>query len=1039
MNKADNENRDLRRLLRDLVALATTPAAWVGRAPAQIAESVADLLLHTLRADAVYICLRSQNSIEVVRDGQRPGFAEEARTLLSNSVPGSLYVDTITSPKWPISLKVAVQPIGISGEDGFIVIGCADAEFPSEAENLLLSVGANQAAVALRAARLRAEADSERNRLRDLLAQAPAAMGLLMGPEHRWTYVNDEYVRLTGRNDPDDFLGKSVVESLPEIRTQGFIELLDEVYRTGKPFFGREMKTNLERSAKGLSNESYWDFVYQPVRDAVGHVDGILVHAVEVTDRVLARKNIEESERKYRDLAESATIALHWVGADGTILWANKAELEMLGYTAEEYIGHKITEFHLDSPVINDILNRLCRGEKLREYQARLQAKDGSIRHVIIDSSVLFENGKFIHTRCFTRDITERKLAEQRLQQSEARFRAIVETTPECVKLVARDGTLLHMNSAGLSMVEAERAEMVVGKSVYDLIAPEDCLRFREFNERICQGERGSLEFDLLGLKGTRRHMETHAAPLQNPDESLVQLAVTRDVTERKNAEMALRESEQKLRVVTDATPVMIWMSGTDKLCYYFNKSWLDFVGRALEQEMGNGWAENVHPDDFDRCLQIYVSSFDARQPFEMEYRLRHHTGEYRWILDHGVPRHGPDGTFEGYVGGCLDIHDQKEASQARSRLAAIVESSDEAIISKDLNGLVTSWNRQAERLFGYTEQEMIGRSILTIIPPELHRDEDMILSKIRNGEKIDHFETVRVAKSGERIEVSISISPVRDENGRVVGAAKIARDIRESKKIERTLRTTEKLAAAGRLAATVAHEINNPLEAVANLVYLAKRDVRDAEKVASYLNSAKQELNRVAHITRQTLGFYRDTSSPVRFNVASTLDDVLGLYERRFETRNIRVVKQYDDDAEIVALAGEIRQAFSNLLTNALDAMPSAGTLSLRIHKSHKWDNAHAPGVRIVIADSGSGISPEHKQNLFQPFFTTKADVGTGLGLWITRGIIEKHGGSIRARSRTGQKHGTTFSMFLPGVPKHSREQAQLGTQPEHELVAGD
>ncbi len=1143
-----------------------------------------------------------------------------------------------------------------------------------------------------REAQLRAEAELERTRLQELLVQAPAAIGLMFGPEHRWVFVNDQYVRVTGRGGPADFLGKTLLESLPEMETQQFVQLLDEVYRTGKPYFGNEMKAVLNRAPGGKPEDAYFDFVYQPLRTASGEVEGVLVHAVEVTAKVHARKDaeqtaerlrlaysagqigawewdpvkntrslsdelhemfaidrsnpdsaqtwasrvhpddlsmvlekmekghsdgemefeyrylprqgevhwfyckgrrslgttqmfgivqdvterkraaeaLEQSEKKYREFAETATVALHWVGADGTIIWANQAELDMLGYTAEEYIGQPIAQFHVDAPVIDDILTRLCRGDKLREYEARLRAKDGSIRYAVIDSSVLFENGKFIHTRCFTRDITERKLAEQRLQQSEARLRGIVETTPECVKLVSRDGTLLHMNSAGLSMIGVDCAETVVGKSLYDLVVPEDRERYREFNERICLGEHGTMEFDILGFNGVRRRMETHAAPLRNSDGSVAHLAVSRDITQRKIAEQALRESEQKLRVVTDATPVMIWMAGTDKLCYYFNKSWLDFVGRTLEQEAGNGWAENVHPDDFNRCLEIYVTCFEARQSFEMEYRLRHHTGEYRWILDHGVPRYTPEGTFEGYVGGCLDIHDQKEsaekvrlasealrkseerlralvnatsyvvyrmspdwsemwqldgrgfisdtqeplnnwidvyiypddqvtvwgairraiatktafelehrvrrvdgslgwtlsravpvldsrgnivewfgaasdittrkvAEQARRRLAAIVESSHEAIISKDLNGIVTSWNRQAERLFGYKENEMLGRSILTIIPPELHRDEHMILSKIKAGEKIDHFETVRLAKSGERIEVSISISPVRDENGQVVGAAKIARDIRENKKIERTLRTTEKLAAAGRLAATVAHEINNPLEAVANLVFLAKRDLPDAEKVSSHLQSAKQELNRVAHITRQTLGFYRDTSSPVQFNVANTLDDLLGLYERRLETRKIRLVKNYERDAEIVALAGEIRQALSNLLTNALDAMPSGGMLELRIRKCHQWNDARTPGVRIVVADSGSGIGPEHKQNLFQPFFTTKADVGTGLGLWITRGIIEKHGGFIRAKSSIGERHGSTFSIFVPCDTTRNRELSQPRALAENELVAGD
>lgn len=348
--------------------------------------------------------------------------------------------------------------------------------------------------------------------------------------------------------------------------------------------------------------------------------------------------------------------------------------------------------------------------------------------------------------------------------------------------------------------------------------------------------------------------------------------------------------------------------------------------------------------------------------------------------------------------------------------LAAIVESSDDAIASKDLNGVVTSWNRSAERLFGYKAEEIIGKPITTIIPPELLSDEEMILSKIRRGERIEHFETVRLSKSGERIDVSLSISPVRDEQGNIVGAAKIVRDIRQNKKIERALRTTEKLAAAGRLAATVAHEINNPLEAVNNLVYLAKRDLADAEKVGKYLALAQRELDRVAHIARQTLGFYRDTSSPTRFSIVKSLEDLLFLYERRFESRNIRVVRQFKDEGEVTALAGEIRQALSNLISNASDAMPAGGQLVIRVSKSRSWKNSNQNGVRVTVVDSGTGIPTQARKNLFEPFFTTKADIGTGLGLWITKNIVEKHEGSIRLLTRTGSKqHGTAFSIFLP------------------------
>jgi len=363
-----------------------------------------------------------------------------------------------------------------------------------------------------------------------------------------------------------------------------------------------------------------------------------------------------------------------------------------------------------------------------------------------------------------------------------------------------------------------------------------------------------------------------------------------------------------------------------------------------------------------------------------------------------------------------MNIVERPSRPSVNSHLAAIVESSEDAIASKDLNGTITSWNKSAERLFGYTAQEIIGQPVTLIIPPELHDDEPRILSKIRAGERIEHFETVRMHNDGGRINVSLTVSPIKDEKGRIVGAAKIVRDITEKKKIDRALRVTEKLAAAGRLAATVAHEINNPLEAVTNLVYLAKMDVHNTELVMEYLEIASRELDRVAHITRQTLGFYRDTSSASRLSVTHIMDDLLSFYERRFESRKISVVKQYDGNIEITALVGELRQAFSNLIGNAIDAMPGGGTLAIRVRQTHAWNKARRPGVRITILDTGHGIEPQHRKNLFQPFFTTKEDVGTGLGLWITRSIVEKHGGLIGVKSRTSpDSHGTAFSIFLP------------------------
>jgi PAS domain S-box-containing protein len=496
--------------------------------------------------------------------------------------------------------------------------------------------------------------------------------------------------------------------------------------------------------------------------------------------------------------------------------------------------------------------------------------------------------------------------------------------------------------------------------------------------------------------------------------------------------ERALRESEQRFKVVTEAMPVMVWMSGTDKLCTYFNKSWLDFVGRTLEQECGNGWTENVHADDFERCLQIYVSSFDARQPFEMHYRLRHHSGEFRWILDHGIPRHAPDGTFEGYVGGCLDIHEQKEAAEQMKtaflisqRLAAIVDSSNDAIVSKDLNGIVISWNPAADKIFGYAAEEMIGRSIRTLIPPELQDDEERILATIARGERIEHFETTRLTKTGKRIDVSLTISPVKDVTGRIVGAAKIARDVTAQKKAEHALRTAERLASVGRLAATVAHEINNPLEAVTNLLYLAKERT-DRHDVRKFLVQAEEELDRVSHVTKQTLGFYRDTKNPSAVRIGALVTPLIAALKPRSRNKGVEICLEIKEDPEIYAVAGDIRQLIANLLSNSIDAVQTGGHIRIRVSGGRAHRDGPLFGGRITIADSGRGIPAEVRQRLFEPFFTTKEDVGTGLGLWVCKGIVDKHHGSIRVKSSTDVgRSWTVFSVFLPSIQAQSAEEA--------------
>lgn len=429
-------------------------------------------------------------------------------------------------------------------------------------------------------------------------------------------------------------------------------------------------------------------------------------------------------------------------------------------------------------------------------------------------------------------------------------------------------------------------------------------------------------------------------------------------------------------------------------------------------------WTKNVHPDDMAR-MPAQFEQANRTGIMEFEYRYYHPVKGLRWFYCKGA-RISAENRMFGIV---MDITDRKRAEDASQRLAAIVQSSDDAIISKDTNGIITSWNPGAEKMFGYKPEEIIGKPITTIIPPDLQGDENVILAKIRRGERIDHFETTRLTKTGEQVEVSLTVSPIKDETGRVIGAAKIARDVGQRKKAEEALRTSEKLASVGRLAATVAHEINNPLAAVVNLIYLIKKDPGLPAGVKQYVTMAEEELARIGSLTRQTLGFYREERGAVLVRLGELSQAIVTVFLPKAANKSIHLSLQVRSDPEIQAFKGELRQLIANLLGNSIDAVPQNGSIVLRV-RAAKAGNRRGGGVRLTIADSGPGIPDAIRARIFEPFFTTKQDVGTGLGLWICKNIVEKHKGSLRLRSSTTPGHSwTVFSIFLPAEAASTEE----------------
>jgi PAS domain S-box-containing protein len=363
----------------------------------------------------------------------------------------------------------------------------------------------------------------------------------------------------------------------------------------------------------------------------------------------------------------------------------------------------------------------------------------------------------------------------------------------------------------------------------------------------------------------------------------------------------------------------------------------------------------------------------------------------------------------------------ESRAERTTREMAAIVEYSCDAIFSTDPAGTITSWNRAAEQLYGYSAEEAVGSSVARLAPPERRDEVERNGEILTRGGHVPSYRTERMRRDGTRWPVLLSISPLRNARGQMVGASVIARDMSAEKQSEEAIRRNEKLATTGRLAASIAHEINNPLEAVVNLLYLARHDPSHAE---NYLTLAEQEVGRVAQLAQQTLGFVRDTNSPGSMDPAAIMDEILQLYSRKLDLRQIRVMRRYRNNREITGYSGELRQLLANLVVNAVDAMADGGSLHVRVATGRDWLNdSSKEGIRITVADNGSGIPRDHLRQIFEPFYTTKKDTGTGLGLWVSHGIIQKHGGSIRVRSRAqGVATGTVFSIFLPQRHEISR-----------------
>jgi two-component system sensor kinase FixL len=467
---------------------------------------------------------------------------------------------------------------------------------------------------------------------------------------------------------------------------------------------------------------------------------------------------------------------------------------------------------------------------------------------------------------------------------------------------------------------------------------------------------------------------------------------------------------------------VMIWMSDPDKLCTFFNKGWLDFTGRPLEQELGNGWAEGVHREDLDRCLEVYVNSFDGRQPFTMEYRLRRRYGEYRWVLDNGTPRFASDGKFLGYIGSCIDITERK---QAEERFRLVVEASPNGIVLVDAQGHILLMNACAGKLFGYEGDELIGQRIELLVPERFRSDHpahraDFHTAPAARGMGAGR-ELFARRKDGTEFPVEIGISPIQSPEGTLVLSVIVDISARKQSEAEAVHHRNElnylsRIAVIGEMAGSLAHELNQPLQAIATNASAGLRfleqDRLSGDNLRELLEDIVADGRRAADVIRTVKGMgAKGAGARQLLNLNQVITELLRMTRSEALAHDCTVLTELHPALpNVEGNLVQLQQVFLNLILNAFEASNEVPRVQRRVIIRTEPDGDGA--VRASVRDFGTGLPGDLPERVFDRFFTTKRE-GMGIGLFISRSIAAAHGGTLLARNAEGG--GAEFSLRFP------------------------
>ncbi len=538
-------------------------------------------------------------------------------------------------------------------------------------------------------------------------------------------------------------------------------------------------------------------------------------------------------------------------------------------------------------------------------------------------------------------------------------------------------------------------------------------------------GEPYEIDLSITNTRGEPRWVQARGEVAERDANGAVTVlrGTVQDITERKLNEARLEQLTDRL-LETESRFQRLYEANLMGICYPDrfgafsdgNDEFLRVVGYTRADLLAGlvRW-DTMTPPEYAELDARHIGEAAERgscTPYEKEY-IRKDGTRVPIMCGYALL----DGSEDEYIGFISDLSAQKEAERAMAererRFRELAESLPELVWEADANGAVIYFNQNFRLFSGFELADIRGREIRELVHPEDEpRTSAQWMRCVQAGEPYENEHRMRRMDGSYRAFLARAVA-VRNDAGEIVRWLGTATDIHDQKLAEEALRRTEKLAAAGRLAASMAHEINNPLESVTNSLYLALQDKNLSAEARGYLELADKELRRVAHVTTQTLQFHRQLRFAAVENLGSLMDSAVGLFEVRAATVGVVVEREYRCQGSLFCCGDEIRQVFANLLSNALDATRGGGKIRVRIASVRGWDEARTAGLRVSVGDTGEGIPVEIREKIFEAFVTTKDATGTGLGLWVSTGIVQKHGGKLTMRTRLGR--GTVFSLFLP------------------------